>query len=706
MDVMQTEATECGLCCLAQASARLGAHHDMAELRRRFPVSSRGLTLRQLSEIATALDMHARGVKCEVDELTALKLPAILHWGLNHFVVLETAAGKHAVIFDPARGRTRLRLGDVGKRFTGVALELSASPSFRKRSEKSPLSVWSWIRLTPDLYSGLAQVLLLSLVLQAYMVAAPFYMQLAIDQAALKGDQQLLITLAIGFGLFGLFNAGAGLLRSFAMQQIAAVLSWDMSLRLFRHLVRLPLGWFQRRRLADTMSRFDAINPIRDQVSGALISSLIDGALALATLIMMFVFAWPLGLCVVAATLIYIAVRLLSLSTSLRLQAENLTARISENGKRIETIKAIQTIKVMSAEGEQETQWSNRYASVVTKTLVSARFTLVIGGIHQAVDTVATTLVVFLGARAIIANDMTVGVLFAFMAYKGQFTSAITSNVEQLINWKLNDIYSYRLADIVLTPKEESIDVLDTQDVEFRGEIELENLSFRYGPHDPYVFRHLNLKIRAGEMIAIVGPSGAGKSSLLKVIAGLYPSTGGEVRIDGRPLAAWSPKTLRRAFGVVMQDDELLSGSIAENVAFFDERIDIDRVWTALEMAGLKDEIMAMPMKLESFVGDMGGALSGGQKQRLLIARALYRHPKILFLDEATSHLDVQNEARINASLKQLKVTRIIIAHRPETIRNADKVFDICAGQFVTPHVARPSSGAGLSSITPAGTES
>lgn len=683
MQHLQTEAAECGLVCLSRVSAAFGCNLDMADLRRRFPVSNRGLTLRQISDIASAIDLHARGIKCELDELHQVRTPAILHWGLNHFVVLEKIKKGHIVIHDPATGRVRVSHAEAGKRFTGMAMEMSPAPGFKKRREKSPLSIWSWIRLTPDLYSGFGQILLMSLMLQAYVVASPFYMQLAIDQAALKGDMQLLVALAVGFGLFGLFNVGAGLLRSFATQQVSAHMSWDMSLRLFRHLVRLPLGWFQRRRLADTLSRFDAINPIRDQVSGALIASLIDGILTIVTLIMMVIFAWHLALCVLAGIALYIAIRVGSMPTSLRLASEELMADIAENGKRIETVKAIQTIKVMSAEGEQETQWSNRYAEVIKRNLISARFNITIGAVQQSFEVLVSTVVIFLGARAIIAGEMTVGVLYAFMAYKGQFTGAVTNIVSQIISWKLNDIYSYRLADIVLTPKEDGIDQIDSHAPAFRGEIEIENLSFRYATFEPFVFRGLHLRIKAGELIAIVGPSGAGKSSLLKVISGLYPATTGEVRIDGRPLAAWGPRTLRRAFGVVMQDDELLSGSVAENVAFFDEHIDMERVWAALEAACLKDEIIAMTMKAESQVGDMGGSLSGGQRQRLLIARALYRNPSILFLDEATSHLDTANEARINESLKRLNITRVIIAHRPETIRSADRIFDIRSGQVL-----------------------
>lgn len=547
-------------------------------------------------------------------------------------------------------------------------------------------------------------MLILSLMLQLYVVISPFYMQLAIDQAALKGDRQLLTALAIGFGLFSLFNIVAGVIRSFAMQQVAAHLSWDMSLRLFRHLVRLPLPWFQRRRLADTISRFDAINPIRDQVSGAFISSLIDGVLACVTLILMFLFAWQLAVCVLFAFALYVALRVASLQTSLRLGAEGMLAHIAESGKRIETLKAIQTIKVMSGESTQEAQWSNRYADVIKRNLISSRFNISVGALHQVFDAFVGTIVIYIGAGLVISGNMTVGLLYAFMAYKSQFSTATTNIVEQIIQWKLNDIYSYRLADIVLSPREVGIDDPTLDAPVMLGAIELENLSYRYSPHEPYVFKHLDLKITPGEMIAVVGASGAGKSTLLKVMYGLYPASSGEVRFDGKPLSFWGPRALRQNFGVVMQDDELLSGSIAENVAFFDENIEMDRVWRALEGACLKDEVQAMPMKAESFVGDMGGALSGGQKQRLLIARALYRNPRILFLDEATSHLDLQNEAFINARLKELSITRVIVAHRPETIKSADRVFDIRTGKIV-PLPQRDASGSfefrtGASTVT------
>lgn len=683
MKYHQTENAECGLICLAYASARLGAELDVSELRRRYGGSSRGLSLKQLSEIAAALNLEARAVRCELDELSGLKLPAILHWRMNHFVVLERVRKKSIVVHDPAKGRLTFSLDEAGRLFSGVALEIHRTEQFQRRKERSPLTLWSWVSYEPQMLAGLGQVLLLSLMLQAYVVASPFYIQLAVDQAALRGDLRMLTTLAIGFGLFGLFNVGATVLRNFAMQQIGANLVWNMSLRLFRHLVRLPLGWFQRRRLADTISRFDSVKPIRDLLSGVLVTALIDGLLAVTTLGLMFYVSWRLALVVAAGVVLYGVLRLCTLPLSLRMSSETLGAQIAENSKRIETIKAIQTIKIMGAESEQEAQWANKFANYVRRDFLNTRTQAAIKAAFQALEVITSTAVVFIGVNEIIEKSMTVGVLYAFLAYRSQFSSAVTNVIEQVIQVRMTDIYSFRLADIVLTPREEGIDRVETSEVRFEGRIEVENLYFRYSTQDGYVFKNLNFTIEPGEYVAIVGRSGSGKSTLLKIMCGLYAQSAGEVRVDGKTLSAWGPRAFRSTCGVVLQDDELLSGTIADNVAFFDETIDIDRVWEVLEAAGLREEVAAMPMQVETFVGDMGGALSGGQKQRLLIARALYKQPSLLFLDEATSHLDVRREGHVNRSLKGLKTTRVVIAHRIETIRTADRVFDLERGCFV-----------------------
>jgi ATP-binding cassette subfamily B protein RaxB len=270
------------------------------------------------------------------------------------------------------------------------------------------------------------------------------------------------------------------------------------------------------------------------------------------------------------------------------------------------------------------------------------------------------------------------------MSYQNQFTNRANALFEQIMHWRLTDMYSYRLADIVLTPKEPRIDEASVAQPQIAGALQFVDLAFTYAPQEAPILRDISFTIAPGEFVAIVGPSGAGKSTLLKVLCGLYPASAGQVRLDGRSLESWGPKAIRRALGVVMQDDELLAGTIAENVAFFDEQIDIQRVWTCLEQAAIAEDILKMPMRVETFIGEMGANLSGGQKQRLLLARALYRAPRILVLDEATSHLDLRRESEINAALQALTITRVIVAHRRETIAAADRVITIDHGTVVS----------------------
>lgn len=682
-DIRQTEAAECGLICLAIASGLLGAQLDTAQLRRAHPVSARGLNLKEIIDIAGALHMSGRAVRCELEELGDLTCPAILHWGLNHFVVLERVGRKTVHIIDPARGPVVLSTNEASRHFTGVAVELSATPAFQRRRAPSPLRLTSFINWTPSIGGGLAQSLLLSLLLQAYVVASPFYMQLAVDEAALKGDRDLLLTLAIGFGIFAIFNAGAETLRGIVLQRVSSLLNWDMTRRLFHHMLRLPLPWFQRRMLADALARFESLAPVRALVAGGLVGAVIDGLLSLVTAGMMIAFAPLLALVTVVGLALFIVVRLVAIPLSMRLGAAAITASIAEQGVRIETLRAMQTLKVMAAESERESLWSNKFAETIRANQASAFATIGFGASQRLFDAITMVVIIYLGARAAIDGKMTIGVLYAFMAYRSQFLARTQSLFEQFVSWRLLDLHTHRLADIALHPQEPHIDRSPAGLPDIRGRLELRGVGFSYAEHERAVFHDINLVIEPGEFVAIVGPSGAGKSTLLKVICGLYPVSAGQIRLDDLPLVDWGARTVRRALGVVMQDDELLSGSIAENVAFFDERVDMDKVWRCLDGAAIGNEIRAMPMRADTLVGDMGSSLSGGQKQRILIARALYRDPRILIFDEATSHLDLQNERFIGDTLCRLKITRIVVAHRPETIAKADKVFDLMSGQAI-----------------------
>ncbi len=671
----QSEAAECGLACLGMAAGLCGSEVDLPWLRQAYPISLRGATLKDLAVIASAIGMSTRAVRCEPDELTKLRCPAILHWGFQHFVLLKAVKGRRFEIFDPSRGDRKVELKEVSEYFTGVAMELTPTPSFKRKRERAPLKLSSLLAFTPDIRGGLVQALLLSLLIQLYVIVSPFYMQSAIDGGAMQGDEDLLVALAIGFGLFALFNAGAEALRGVALQKVGALLSWDMSQRLFHHMIRLPLPWFQKRRLADAMTRFQSLDPLKNLIANGLIAAVMDGLLAVTTLIMMLVYAPALAWVTVAGVAAYIVVRLAGLPMTLRFSADALQASIGEQSKRLETLRAMQTIKSMGGEAEREGVWANKQARLIAAGQANGLASLGFATAQKAIEAVTMVAVVYLGARAVLSGAFTVGALYAFMSYRTQFSMRAISLFDQIVNWRMLEVYTDRLADVVLTPVEEGLDKAPAGLPEVVGAIEVSNLSFRYGPTDPFVFRNLSFKVAAGECVAIIAPSGTGKSTFLKVVSGLYPALAGEVRLDGLPLSTWGLPIVRREFGVVMQDDELLPGSIGDNVTFFSEHPDIDLVWACLRRAAIDEEVRAMPMQIDTFVGDMGSALSGGQRQRVLLARALYKQPKVLILDEATSHLDVARERVVNGALAELGLTRIVVAHRPETIAAADRVF-------------------------------
>jgi ATP-binding cassette subfamily B protein RaxB len=378
---------------------------------------------------------------------------------------------------------------------------------------------------------------------------------------------------------------------------------------------------------------------------------------------------------------IYMAIRIVALPLNIKLGSAAMMAKITETGVRIETVRAVQAIKVMGGENDRESRWAAAYRKSLrcdqNQTVANVSFATV----QSLLDALLRILLTYLGVRGIMEGSLSIGVLYGFLSYQGQFSSKASALVDQYVRWRTTAMYSYRLSDIVLTQKERDIDRVQASSPAW-GKIELRSLGFAYAEREAAVFANLSLSIDAGEFVAIVGPSGSGKSTLLKVICGLYPASSGEVLLDGRALSDWGPQAVRRCLGVVMQDDDLLSGSIAENVAFFDEKIDMERVWECLQHASISDDIRRMPLGIETLVGDMGAALSGGQKQRLLLARALYRRPRLLLLDEATSHVDSVCESAINDALKRLNITRIVVAHRAETIRAASRVIKLQGGRI------------------------
>lgn len=672
--VRQTEAAECGLACLAMVASFHGHRVDLNTLRRRHPVSLKGVTLRGLIQVANQMDMACRPLRFELDHLKQLRLPAILHWDMNHFVVLKAVRGRSIVIHDPAMGEKVWPIAEASKHLTGVALEVSPTESFTRQDERARLPFSAFWGGARGLTHPLVQAFVLSVILQVLVIAAPFYMQVTVDEVIARGDADLLLVLALGFGLLMLIQVATTALRSRIVLVVQNFLHFQIGARLFHHLLRLPLAWFEKRHVGDVLSRFTSIEPIRNLMAEGLITALVDGIMAIATLVMIFLYSPLLAGVVLCAVVLYAALRI-GLFRMLRMRSEEaIQAQAQEQSTFIETARAMQSLKIFNRESEREGQWLNRYAEVVNANVRLGRVTISFKALNDLIFGVENIVTIYLAARLALDNQMTVGMVFAFMSYKRHFTEKTALLVEKAIELRLLGLHLERLSDIALSEPEKGHDRPLAYVRPIQGGIALRNLSFRYAETERFVLENVNLTIAPGQFVTIMGPSGGGKTTLMKIMLGLLEPTSGEVLVDGVPLPVIGTRAYREQIGAVMQDDQLLSGSIADNICFFDPAFDQDWMVECAGIAQIHDEIMAMPMAYNSLIGDMGSSLSGGQKQRVLLARALYRRPRILFLDEGTAHLDVERERLINGALRRLAITRISVAHRPEMAEGTDLI--------------------------------
>jgi len=674
--IVAAEASECGLACLAMIAGYHGRDIDLNALRQRFTVSLSGTTLRDLMAQADQLGLGGRALKVELEALRQVRTPAILHWDLNHYVVLTRIGPKGATINDPARGARTLSLAELSKHFSGVVLELTPTAEFSRAPERTPVRLDSlWTRST-GFWGAAAQILGLSLALQIATFALPFQIQLVVDEAIARADGDLLNVLALGFGALVIVQACLDALRSWAMQMFGNLLTFQMVGNLVRHLLRLPSDFFEKRQVGDILSRMGSTQAIQDALTKGIVSALIDGVMAVIAVLILFLYSPLLAGVVVAAVLLNLLVALAFYPIMRARLQEQLVASGVERSHIMETIRAATTIKLMGGEIQREGRWRNLYGRVINATLALGRYQISVGLAQAVVTGVSTVLVIFLGARAIIAgHGFSVGMLLAFLSFRQTFSDRTMSLINQAIQFRLLDLHLDRLGDIVATQLESPGPARPPTPI--RGGLVFKGVSFRYGQSDPWLFRNIDFEVVAGEFLAITGASGAGKSTLLKLMLGLRSPTEGQVFLDGQPATPELWRAWRVRIGVVAQDDRLLSGTIADNISFFDPDLEMARVRRAAAQARIDQEIERKPMQYLSLIGDMGSSLSAGQRQRVLLARALYRDPDALFLDEGTANLDDVSEQAIGELVASLPITRVIIAHRPELVRRATRVIEL-----------------------------
>lgn len=681
--IQQREASECGLACVAMIAVHFGRDVNLPGLRARFGVSTRGINLRSLLDIAGQLGLRGRPIRAELSALQHLKLPAIAHWDLDHFVVITAVGRDRVTVADPARGTMIFPLEEVSSRFTGIIVEFTPGSDQVGRQKRTSLKVGDLVRLLPGILPKLGQLAALSLLLQAFYLALPLFTQAVIDGAVPSADIDLLNLLAIAFAGAYALSISAAVVSNWAILHMGQRAAVDLSASVVHHLLRLPMKWHYSRRTGDTIAKLGTQARVIELFTTQFPALLVDGAVAITAALMLFAYDFRLAAVVVVGIAASMLATAMSYPRLRRLEDEALRASIEEQTIAVDTVRSVQAIRMFGRERENEAVWQNGVVAAANARVRAGTHRNTLRLVTSLIQAAQIVIVIYLTARISIGGSgMTVGAIFAFLFFRQTVNDRVLSLVDRIVGLGLTSLQLEHLSDILMEKADEESGAGHPATI--TGAIRLENVWLKYGEHDQAVVRGLNLDVAPGEMVAIVGPTGGGKTSVVKLISGLVPATSGRVVVDGVELSAFGAARWRRSIGAVMQDDALISGTVADNIAFFDVDIDMERVEEAARLAALDKDIDQFPMRYWTWIGDMGSSLSGGQRQRLLIARALYARPQVLLMDEGTANLDPATELAIVETIASLPITRIVVAHRPALVEKADRVIEIRGGVLST----------------------
>ena len=678
--VRQATATECGLACVSMIASYFGMPTDLTSLRRKHEVSLKGATLAGISSCCAELGLSTRAVRCDVRELGKLRTPCILHWRFNHFVVLKSVKEDRVIVHDPARGVVSEPSSVVSDAFTGIALEVTSAPRFRPAKPPIRLKLRNLISSDSSLRRQFLAGLLLALICEILLLTTPFYLQVVIDQVLAKGDSGLLTTLATAFSTLLLIQVLANVMRQLTFHYLSHVTVFDLTTRVLHRLLQLPIRFFRSRELGDIQHRVQSLSRIQSFVVQSIPALILDSVFVVLITALMTLYEPRLTLLMVVALGLWCCWRILIFSLSLRLSSDIAQAESSIQTHFLETLRAVQSIKITNGESQRESEWRNLFVNATNARIRIGNLHVIDGAVRQVLFQGARIATVYLLALRGLEGQISIGMISAYVAYLGMFTTRGCGIVDRILEYKLLEVPLDRLADIVFSEEESC----DSEGADHPlGDIELRHVSFSYSRDEPEILKDCSVNIRESGLTAIVGPSGVGKSTLLQLIAGHESISGGELLISGRPAHHWHPHNLRSQMAVVFQDDRLLKGSVAENIALFDSRLDTARIRKVAAMACIADDIESLPMGYETRIGDLGSSLSRGQVQRVLLARAYYRRPALLLLDEATSGLDYALEKEVISGLCELPATRVVVTHSDLMLQAADKVLWLHGGRLL-----------------------
>ena len=674
---LQTETAECGLACLSMILGYYKGDSDLFTLRCQYGVSSRGVNLQNLIDISKSLGFITRPLSLELDEVKQLKLPCILHWEFNHFVVLTKVTDKYFIIHDPAFGKKKLTKERFSNSFTGVALELWAEVKFEKQKSENKISFYETLKHISGIKDALIKIFSLSALIELIGLLMPIGTQLVMDHVILAKDQSLLLIICIGLFFFTFFNSAVSMFRAWISLKMSYYINFQWTASFFSHLLRLPLEFFEKRQVGDISSRFSSLSTIQKTLTSSIVSTIIDTIMTFCLIVMMILYGGWLFWVVLGFSILYLLLRIVTYWTYRQISEEQIIKGAKAQSHFMETLYGIATLKSLGITQKREEQWMSLNADSFNTGIKITKLDMLFGGIHTFISTLEQISILWIGASLVIDNTMTLGMFVAFNSYRGSFSSRVGNLINIFFSLKILSLHRERIADIALNEVEEEKSLHSTLKNMNGGKFSIEGLSYQYDRFSKKIFSSLNLEIESGESVAIVAPSGFGKTTLLKLMAGFLKPTSGKIYFNQIDINQIGLNSYRKYIACVLQDDKFFSGSILENIVSFESDYDLEFAIECAKIANIHDEIMAMPMNYETLLGELGNSLSGGQKQRLFIARALYKKPRVLFMDEATSHLDENNEKLINEAISKLNMIRIIIAHRQSTIMSGDRVIDL-----------------------------
>ncbi len=680
--LLQMSATECGAACLAMVLSAFGRRTTVSECATRIGIGRDGATARALAAAGRSLGLNVRAFRIEPEDLPDVPLPAIVHWNFDHFIVLERWSPHGADVVDPGVGRRRLTPAEFSEGLTGVVLACEPGAGFVPRADGR----WAWLSYVRQyaLHSPgtLAQIVGASILLQLLGLMLPLSSKVVLDTIVPRDGADLLPILGLGIVVLTLAFAVASYLRAALLVYFQGRGDRRMMLAFCDHLLHLPYRYFEQRTSGDLLMRLGSNTAIRETLTGQSMSVILDGSLVVGYLALLISQDLTFGGLVAVVGALQVALLMVTQRRQRNLTQADLAAQGASQSFLVETLTGIATVKASGAEERAFDRWSDLFATQLTISLRRSHLSALVDTGMSALRTFAPLALLWFGARQVLAGEMSIGTMVALNALGVAALAPLASLVASGQQLQLVAAHLERIADVFESEPEQERGTLPPAPP-LTGEIALDGVSFRYNNQSPDVLRDITLRIAPGRKVALVGRTGSGKSTLARLLLALYLPSDGAIRFGGVTPGAVDLRSLRAQFGVVMQEPVLFSGSIRDNITLGDPNISLAEVQAAARLAEIHDEISHLPMGYLTRLGEGGAGLSGGQRQRVALARALVRQPAVLLLDEATSNLDVVTEARIEANLARCGCTRVVIAHRLSTVRDADEILVLEGGEIV-----------------------